>query len=78
MMNPFNQRFYRWQTLLLAVAVIGCTYTAICLFLLLWQRHLIYRPQPKLAMLPSAIAFNLPYEDVWIPIADSKEQLHGW
>ncbi|WP_228055936.1 alpha/beta hydrolase [Lusitaniella coriacea] len=29
-------------------------------------------------MLPSASDFNLPYEDVWIPIAGSQERLHGW
>jgi predicted alpha/beta hydrolase len=29
-------------------------------------------------MLPSASAFNLSYEDVWIPILNSKERLHGW
>lgn len=29
-------------------------------------------------MLPSASAFNLPYEDVWIPIAGSRERLQGW
>ncbi|MEM9266392.1 MAG: alpha/beta fold hydrolase [Cyanobacteria bacterium P01_F01_bin.13] len=42
------------------------------------QRHLIYRPRPHLSMLPSASDFQLPYEDVWIPIEHSVEQMHGW
>lgn len=29
-------------------------------------------------MRPDAPAFNLPYEDVWIPIAGSQARLHGW
>jgi len=28
--------------------------------------------------LPSAPDFNLPYQDVWIPIPGSQEKLHGW
>ena len=60
------------------VGICGFAYLSVCLFLLLRQRHLIYRPQSVFSMLPSASAFNLSYEDVWIPILNSKERLHGW
>ena len=61
-----------------AVGPLGLAYLSACLFLISRQRQLIYRPQPELSMLPSAPEFNLPYEDVWIPIADSEEKLNGW
>lgn len=60
------------------LGIIAFAYLSVCLFLLLRQRHLIYRPYPKLSLLPSASAFKLPYEDVWIPIPGSREKLHGW
>ncbi|MGI0486159.1 alpha/beta hydrolase [Pantanalinema rosaneae CENA516] len=53
-------------------------YLSTCLLLFLRQRYLIYRPNSQLAMLPSAPAFNLPYQEVWIPIADSQVRLHAW
>jgi len=73
----FRRRSKKWQ-LLSIVSVIGFAYISICLFLLFRQRHFIYRPKLELSMLPSAAAFNLPYEDVLINISGSKEQLHGW
>ena len=58
--------------------MLALTYVSTGLLLALRQRHLIYRPAPELSMQPDAPDFNLPYEEVWIPIAGSQERLHGW
>ncbi len=60
------------------VSSVTIAYISTCILLFLGQRYLLYRPKPELAMLPNATAFNLPYEDVWIPIAGSHDRLHGW
>jgi hypothetical protein len=59
-------------------AVLALAYLSTCLFLLVRQRYLIYRPASELSMRPDASDFNLPYEDIWIPIPGSQSQLHGW
>lgn len=58
--------------------MLALAYVSTGLLLALRQRHLIYRPAPELSMQPDAPDFNLPYEEVWIPIAGSQERLHGW
>ena len=54
------------------------SYLFFCLFLFVRQRHLIYRPRPELSLQPSSPDFELAYQDVWIPIENTSEQLHGW
>ena len=66
------------QFLIVGASVLVLTYLSTCLLLLLRQRHLIYRPAAELSQQPDAPDFNLPYEDVWIPIPNSQAQLHGW
>jgi alpha-beta hydrolase superfamily lysophospholipase len=70
--SRLSKRFF------VGVSVLGVAYISFFLFLTFRQRQLIYRPNPNLSMLPSASDFGLPYEDVWIPIPNSSEQLHGW
>ena len=69
---PWQKRF------LIITGILGLAYFSTCAFLFFRQRHFIYRPRATFSMLPSASHFNLPYEDVWMPIANSKERLHGW
>ncbi|MBW4422864.1 MAG: hypothetical protein KME13_27430 [Myxacorys californica WJT36-NPBG1] len=59
-------------------AVLALAYLSTCLFLLVWQRSLIYRPALELSLRPDASDFNLPYEDASIPISGSQARLHGW
>jgi hypothetical protein len=59
-------------------AVLALAYLSTCLFLLVRQRYLIYRPASELSLRPDASDFKLPYEDVWIPISGSQARLHGW
>ncbi|WP_439341173.1 alpha/beta hydrolase [Vacuolonema iberomarrocanum] len=68
----------RKQWLIAVVGMLALAYASTGLLLALRQQHLIYRPAPELSMQPDAPDFNLPYEEVWIPIAGSQERLHGW
>ncbi|MEL6469747.1 MAG: alpha/beta fold hydrolase [Cyanobacteria bacterium J06623_4] len=60
------------------IAMLLAAYLSTCLFLRIRQRKLIYRPAEELSLQPDDSAFNLPYEDVWIPVSGSSERLHGW
>jgi uncharacterized protein len=68
----------RKRLLTVVTAVLALAYLSTCLFLLVRQRYLIYRPAPELSLRPDASDFNLPYEDVWIPISGSQARLHAW
>jgi uncharacterized protein len=37
---------------------------------------MIFLPTPTIEQTPAQ--FNLPYEDVWIPVRGSSDKLHGW
>ncbi|MBW4473163.1 MAG: alpha/beta hydrolase [Stenomitos rutilans HA7619-LM2] len=78
MVSRRGKRSYAWKQRLLVVSAITIAYTLACFLLFFGQRYLLYRPKSELSMLPAATAFNLPYEDVWIPIARTHDRLHGW
>lgn len=57
-----------------AIAYIAC-----CILLFFLQTRLIFQPTPTIAKTPDA--FNIPYQEVWLPVkARSRkiEKLHGW
>lgn len=67
------------KLLLAAVGVFAIAYLTACLFLLLRQTRFIFRPTRVIRATPAA--FNLGYEDVWLPISTASggtAQLHGW
>jgi uncharacterized protein len=66
------------KPLTILATIIALAYLSTCLFLFLRQRHLIYRPASESSLQPDSPDFNLPYEDIWIPIAGSQSRLHGW
>jgi uncharacterized protein len=68
----------KWKKPRFAIGAIGFIYILCCLVLFFGQRYFIYHPDSQLSMLPSASAFKLPYQDVWISIRGSHEKLHGW
>lgn len=78
MIRRLTRNSKQWQRFLIVVTLLLLAYLSVCLFLFFRQRELIYRPNSKLALLPNASAFNLPYQDVWIPIAHSQSRLHAW
>jgi alpha-beta hydrolase superfamily lysophospholipase len=71
-------RFRRLQALLAIALALGITYTSTVILLAWRQRQLIYRPRTELSMRPDDADFGLSYEDIWIPVAESGDRLHGW
>ncbi|WP_017651384.1 alpha/beta hydrolase [Fortiea contorta] len=71
-----NTLFY---LLLVFLSFAAIAYCGFCLFLFVQQPRLIFFPTSEITKTPKL--FNLPYEDVWIPIklASGKvEHIHGW
>lgn len=66
----------RLRSLTILTTSILLIYSAICLFLYFRQRQLIYRTDSELSLLPNAPDFDMPYEDVWLTIAD--DSINGW
>ncbi|MDY7012296.1 MAG: alpha/beta fold hydrolase [Cyanobacteriota bacterium] len=60
----------------LAMGTIAIAYTSICLALMRWQTRLIFFPTPTLTLTPQSL--GLSYEEVWLPISQAEERLHGW
>jgi pimeloyl-ACP methyl ester carboxylesterase len=61
------------------VGVLAIAYFTACLYLLLQQKYFIFKPLFVIRTTPAA--FNLDYQDVWLPIESSGEkisQIHGW
>ena len=59
--------------------VIAIAYIAACLFLYLRQTYFIFKPPTVIRTKPTA--FNLDYQDVWLPIetaSDKSSYIHGW
>lgn len=68
-----------WKWLLWSGGVVAIAYLAICMYLVFWQTRFIFYPQAVIRTTP--IAFNLDYEDIWLPVPTAlgqTEYLHGW
>jgi len=66
--------------LLIIVGIIAAiAYCTICLFLFVQQPRFIFFPSSVIEKTPEL--FNLPYQEVWIPVKTSVgkvEKIHGW
>ena len=54
-------------------------YIASCILLFILQTRLIFQPTPAIAKIPDA--FNIAYQEVWLPVKGRSrkiEKLHGW
>ncbi|MEG4574515.1 alpha/beta hydrolase [Microcoleus sp. N3A4] len=54
-------------------------YIAACILLFILQTRLIFQPTPAIAKTPDA--FNIAYQEVWLPVKTRSpkiEKLHGW
>ena len=74
--NP-RQRFSRWLLCLGKNLAIAYIFSCILLFVL--QTRLIFQPTSVIQKTPDA--FNIAYEEVWLPITNKSgkiEKLHGW
>ncbi|NMG18462.1 alpha/beta hydrolase [Brasilonema bromeliae] len=59
--------------------VVAISYFAVCIFLFLKQTRFIFFPSAVIDTTPEF--YNLPYEDVWLPVSAKSgkvEQIHGW
>ncbi|MCC5649576.1 alpha/beta hydrolase [Nostoc sp. XA013] len=59
--------------------IAAIVYCAICLFLFIGQPRFIFFPSAVIEKTPEF--FNLPYEEVWLPVpvkAGKVEHIHGW
>jgi pimeloyl-ACP methyl ester carboxylesterase len=63
----------------IAGTIAAIAYLSICLFLLAKQTRFIFFPSSIIEMTPEY--FQLPYEDVWLPVEVSSgkvERMHAW
>lgn len=68
-----------WLTLLLKLGkAAAIAYLAVCLYLYFQQTRFIFFPSSVIEFTPKA--FNLKYQEVWIPVTASGkvEKIHGW
>ncbi|MDH6098122.1 alpha/beta hydrolase [Anabaenopsis sp. FSS-46] len=68
-----------FKLLLTVEIIVVIAYFAICLFLFVRQQRLIFFPSAVIERTPEI--FNLPYEDVWLPVKvrnGKTELIHGW
>src|SRR5689334_4913879 len=68
----------RRKLLLTSLGLLAIAYISTCLFLFLRQRYIIFRPTTQILTLPNSDEFNLLFEEVRLPVADSSEYIHGW
>ena len=78
MSKNLRRQFYPRKLLIFVARSLFFAYISTCLFLFFRQRHLILRPSSHISMQPNSEPFNLPYEDVKIPVSNSNEYLNGW
>ncbi|MFH7245433.1 MAG: alpha/beta hydrolase [Spirulina sp.] len=73
---PFAMSLFKLFLSGLGVASLG--YLALCGWLWLIQRRMMYLPTPLGATTPAD--WGIPYQEVWIPVQGQGEggQLHGW
>lgn len=67
------------RSLLVLGTSLAIAYLAACLFLLWRQNRFIFFPTKIIETTPAA--FNVPHEDVWLPVptrSGKPERIHGW
>jgi len=79
--------FFRSKFFLNSAGVILSLYILACLFLLIFQKRLIFSPSSKESEITPA-TYNLKYEEVWIPLTNPGSNIetkikgngliHGW
>ena len=68
-----------WRSLFPIMAIAGTVYLIACLLLYFQQTRFIFFPRATIDTTPAA--FNLPYQEVWLPVktvSDRIEKIHGW
>ncbi|MEG3935867.1 MULTISPECIES: alpha/beta hydrolase [unclassified Microcoleus] len=79
-MLEIQNRYRHCLKLLFLIGKIwAIAYIASCILLFFLQTRLIFQPTPTIAKTPDA--FNIPYQEVWLPVKGRSrkiEKLHGW
>ncbi len=79
-MNKLNKTKKKILRVLLCLGKLwAIAYIASCILLFILQTRLIFQPTPAIAKTPDA--FNIPYQEVWLPVKTRSrkiEKLHGW
>ena len=72
-----------WQLLLRLLLIFGgviaIAYSVACIFLWFRQKYFIFKPPRVIRTTPEA--FNLNYQEVWLPVSTASGQtshIHGW
>jgi uncharacterized protein len=78
MINKWVWRFSAKQLLLTLIATGAIAYISTCLYLFLQQRHFVFEPSDRIDAFPSSPDFQLPYQDVQIPVGNHGDRLHAW
>ncbi|MDV2991972.1 MAG: hypothetical protein N4J56_001626 [Chroococcidiopsis sp. SAG 2025] len=68
-----------WRSLLPVMAIVGAVYLIACLLLYFQQTRFIFFPSATIDITPAA--FNLQYQEVWLPVKTASnqiEKIHGW
>ncbi|PZO43428.1 MAG: phospholipase [Pseudanabaena frigida] len=74
------EKFNLFTIWIFIVSVLLVVYIAVCTFVLIRQRQMIFTPTHSFSEVTPSI-FNLEYEEVWIPIDENfktQNKLHGW
>lgn len=74
-----NKKYNRLKQLFLIGKVCAIAYIASCILLFILQTRFIFKPTAITPKTPDA--FNIAYEEVWLPITNNSgkiEKLHGW
>ncbi|BBD62483.1 hypothetical protein NIES2109_53270 [Nostoc sp. HK-01] len=68
-----------FRRLLVVGIIVAIAYCSICIFLFVQQPKFIFFPSRVIEKTPEL--FNLPYQEVWLPVKTSLgkvEKIHGW
>lgn len=66
------------RSLLVLLASGAIAYTTFCIYLFRQQRTFVFDPNRPISTLPSHPKYQLPYNDVTIPVGTSKQNMQGW
>jgi uncharacterized protein len=78
MINKWVWHFSAKQLLLTLIATGAIAYISLCLYLFWQQRHFVFEPSDRIDLLPSAPDFQLPYQNIQIPVGNHGDRLHAW
>ncbi len=60
----------------LILGLLATLYLVACLYLYFRQTRMLFFPTAQITTTPAD--FGLPFEEVWIPVGDRGDRIHGW